>query len=603
MSPLLSCQDLSKSFGSRTLFQTLSFGVFRRDRIGLIGPNGAGKSTLLKILAGLEQPSGGSVIKSRSLRTGYIPQETEFPNQSIYDVVYHSFGETDHISNEEKDIQTAIVLSQTGFTDTTIMANTLSGGWKKRLAIAAALVQTPDIIFLDEPTNHLDLEGVIWLEEFLKNAPFAFIVITHDRDFLEHVADRMMEVNPVYPKNLFAVDGSYSTFLEKREEFLEGQLQQERSLNSKVRREVEWLHQNPKARTTKSRSRIQEAHQLSRELADLKGRNKVEKTQFDFETTQRDTKKLLVATNLAKGMGSRQLFSGISFTLSPGVRLGILGKNGSGKTTLLRLLKGEISPDKGTLKYADGVRVVYFDQHRAQLSPTISLREALAPDGESVIYRGKPIHVNSWCKRFLFSPDRLDLPFGQLSGGEKARVHLARLMLEPADILLLDEPTNDLDIPTLEILEESLLNFPGAVVMISHDRYMLDQVSTLFLGLGEGLESHLFADFKQWENALHQESIKKIGAKKPIKETSPNPEQRPKKLSWAEKNEWEQMENNIVTLELEINQLQMQIQSQSMDAVQLNELCSHLGTKQSALEELFKRWEYLEEKIKQTGKE
>jgi ATP-binding cassette subfamily F protein uup len=598
MTLLLSCQDINKSFGSKTLFQNLSFGIFRRDRIGLIGPNGTGKSTLLKILAGLEDPDSGLVVRTRSLRTGYVSQETQFPDQSVIEILLHSLeGDHSH-TKEEKETLAIITLSRLDFEDITVSASTLSGGWKKRLAIAAELVKSPDILFLDEPTNHLDLEGVLWLEEFLSQADFAFMVISHDRDFLENAVNRIMELDKSYPKNLFAADGSYRVFLEKREDFLSGQIQQERSLNSKVRREIEWLKQNPKARTTKSRSRIQEAHRLTDELSDLKARNKNSRTQIDFTSSQRDTKKLLVATNISKSMGDRELFSGINLTLSPGVRLGILGKNGSGKTTLLRILSGELLPDKGTLKLADGIKIVYFDQHRAQLPPKITLRQALAPEGENVIYRGRSIHVNSWCKRFLFSPDRLDLPFEQLSGGEKARVHLARLMLVPADILLLDEPTNDLDIPTLEILEESLSNFPGAVVMISHDRYMLDQISTIFLGLGKGQTSQLFADYKQWEEAQLLNTAISPDKKKPSKEDSvPQTEERSKKLSYSEKREWEQMENKIENLDLEICQLQMDLQNQNFTPGQFQEKCQTLNEKQSQLDYLYQRWEELEKKI------
>lgn len=597
MTLLLSCQDISKSFGSRRLFQNLSFGIFQKDRIGLIGPNGTGKSTLLKILAGLENPDSGLVVRSRSLRTGYVPQETDFPDRPVQDILIDSLQHDHSYTPEAKLLQATIILSRLGFTDTSVSAHSLSGGWKKRLAIAAELVTSPDILFLDEPTNHLDLEGVFWLEEFLQSADFAYMVISHDRDFLENITSRMMELNQAYPKNLFSVDGSYSNFLEKREEFLSGQIQQERSLNSKVRREIEWLKQNPKARTTKSRSRIQEAHRLTQELGDLKTRNKEDRSQIDFEATKRDTKKLLVATNITKSIGGRELFSGISFTLSPGVRLGILGKNGSGKTTLLRILSGELTADKGTLKLADGIKIVYFDQHRAQLPPKISLRHALAPEGENVNYRGRTIHVNSWCKRFLFTPDKLDLPFDQLSGGEKARVHLARLMLQPADILLLDEPTNDLDIPTLEILEDSLKNFPGAVVMISHDRYMLDQISTVFLGLGVGNERHLYADYKQWEEAqiTPEETTQK--KKAPKAESTPRTEDRSKKMSFSEKREWEQMESNIENLEKEIHQLHNDLQSNKLNPNQLQETCQILNEKQNQLDKLYRRWEELENKI------
>ncbi len=598
---LLSCQGLSKSFGSRLLFKDLSFGIFAGDKIGLIGPNGSGKSTLLKILTGLEMPDEGGVVRNRSLRVGYIPQETEFPDLPIQQLMLEALKDEFHFSQEYRQTQIAIALSKMGFADNSVSAASLSGGWKKRLALAMELIRSPDVLLLDEPTNHLDLEGVIWLEKFLKNASFAYIIISHDRYFLENTTTRIMELDKSYPKGLFAAEGSYSTFLEKREEFLSGQLQQERSLNSKVRREVEWLKQNPKARTTKSQSRIQQAQRLIQELQDIKSRNLNSKSQIDFSSSKKESQKLLVTTNLTKSMGERLLFAGIDLLLAPGVRLGVIGMNGSGKTTFLRLLAGELIPDKGTIKYADGIKIVYFDQHRAQLPSDISLRRALSPEGDTVYYQGQTIHVNSWCRRFLFSPDRLDLPFGHLSGGEKARVHIARLMLLPADILLLDEPTNDLDIPTLEILENSLLEFPGAIVLISHDRYMLDQISNVILGLGTQSDTELFADYRQWEQYQIQKIEKeKTAAKEKIEKKEPSfssrSVERSKKMSYSEKREWEQMENTILELEKEIESLQNQIHdlliANQPDKIQ--QMCQELNLKQQALEKLFQRWQELE---------
>lgn len=597
---LLSCQGLSKSYGSRLLFKDLSFGVFDGDKIGLIGPNGSGKSTLLKILAGLDTPDEGLVVRNRSLRVGYIPQETYFPDFPIQEIMLNALQQEIHSSSDYKQAQISIVLSKMGFTDLSVSAASLSGGWKKRLALAVELVRSPDILLLDEPTNHLDLEGVVWLEKFLRSAPFAYIVISHDRYFLENTTSRMMELDKSYPKGLFAAEGSYSLFLEKREEFLSGQVQQERSLSSKVRREVEWLKQNPKARTTKSQSRIQEAQRLIQELQEIKTRNQTSKSQMDFSSSKRESQKLLVATNLTKSMGSRLLFAGVDLVLSPGVRLGIVGMNGSGKTTLLRLLAGELTPDKGTIKYADGVKIVYFDQHRAQLPADISLRRALSPEGDTVYYRGQSIHVNSWCRRFLFSPDRLDLPFGHLSGGEKARVHIARLMLQPADILLLDEPTNDLDIPTLEVLENSLQEFPGAIVLISHDRYMLDQISNVILGLGTQSDTELFADYRQWEQYQIQKSEQeKEVPKEKTEKKEPLPratERSRNKMSYSEKREWEQMEGKILALEQEIEKLETQIHDPviASQPEKMQQTCQELDLKQKALEQLFQRWQELE---------
>ena len=597
---LLSCQNLSKSFGSRLLFQNLSFGIFPGDKIGLIGSNGSGKSTLLKILSGLEHPDEGNVIRTRSLRIGYIPQETHFPDKPIQEVLLDALNEEPH-SSDYLETQIAIVLTKMGFSDASLSAAALSGGWKKRLALALELIRKPDLLLLDEPTNHLDLEGVLWLETFLSQAPFAYIVISHDRYFLEHVTKRVMELDKSYPKGLFSAEGSYSYFLEKREEFLSGQIQQERSLQSKVRREVEWLKQNPKARTTKSQSRIQEANRLIQELKEIKTRNTTQKSDIDFTSSHRESQKLLLATNLSKTLGGRSLFSGVDIVLSPKTRLGIVGVNGSGKTTLLKILAGEMQPDKGTCKYAEGIHIVYFDQHRAQLPAHISLREALSPQGDTVSYRGQSIHINSWCRRFLFSPDRLDLPFGYLSGGEKARVHIARLMLQPADILLLDEPTNDLDIPTLEILEQNLQDFPGAVVLISHDRYMLDQISNVILGLGTHTDTQLFADYRQWEEHYQQreeQEKEKSKEKAEKKEPTVRVSERSRKLSYSEKREWEQMESTILALETEIEALQAKIHDPlfAKQTDQLQQTCQELDDQQQKLEKLYHRWQELEMK-------
>lgn len=605
MTLLLSCQNLSKSFGGRQLFKEISLGIFKGDKLGIIGPNGSGKSTFLKILAGLEAPDTGSVTKNKTLRTGYVPQESIFSSKSVEEILLDALHDTP-MSQREKETHTAITLSKLGFNDPDIIATSLSGGWKKRLDIAKELVKDPDILLLDEPTNHLDLEGILWLEKFLENASFAYLIVSHDRYFLENVTTRMAELNSVYPKGIFTIEGSYLPFLEKREDFIKGQKQQEHSLSSKVRREIEWLKQNPKARTTKSSSRIQEAHSLISDLNELKDRNKQMKNRFDFSSGQTFTQKLIAATNLSKSAGEKLLFSGIHFTLTPGMRLGIVGLNGSGKTTLLRLLAGEITPDKGTIKYADGVKIVYFDQHREQFPADISLRRALAPDGDTVIYRGKSVHVNAWCKRFLFNPDRLDLPFSRLSGGEKARVHIARLMIRPADVLLLDEPTNDLDIPTLEILEESLVDFPGAIVIISHDRYMLDQISNVILGLGSDSDGTLFADYRQWESFQQnrnrqqnrEHADKSTREKKP--DNAPSDEQAParKKMSFSEKREREQIEEKIAALEKEICLLQENIQSlDSADSTGMQKLCESLGSKQASLEQLYNRWEELEKKV------
>ncbi len=583
MALLIGIQNLGKSFGSQTLFEGISFTVSDGDRIGIVGPNGAGKSTLMKILMGIEPPDSGQISRTGGLRLGYASQEPEFPDEPVEDVLVKNGIEGDEY---EKHTLARILLSKAGFTDNDQHASKLSGGWKKRLDILMALMKKPDLLLLDEPTNHLDLEGILWLEQFLQKEKVSYIVVSHDRYFLEHVTNRTIELNKCYPQGIFACEGKLSTFVELREEFLRGQEEQERALRGVVKDEIDWLRRSPKARTTKSRSRIDRAEGLIQELGDLKRRNKNDRVDIDFAASDRETRKLLVAKNISKSLGGKQLFKGIDLTLSPGSCLGIVGANGTGKTTLMRMLAKQIAPDTGTIKYADELKLVYFDQHRERVPTDVTLRRALAPNSDTVTYLGRPIHVNGWARRFLFASDRLELPVGYLSGGERARILIARLMLEPADILFLDEPTNDLDIPTLEVIEDSIREFPGAVVLISHDRYLMDRVCTQVIGLGENCESQLYADYAQWEEARKEEKAKpKAKEAKPVKQATPA-----KKLSYTEQHELNGIQKAIETAELTLSDLLQKVESGDQ------KIYKEIEKAQKTLETLYDRWEFLEKK-------
>lgn len=594
MTLFLNCQSIAKSFGNRTLFEHLSFSVFDGDRIGLIGPNGAGKSTLLRMIAGAETPNSGTISSRRGLKVGYLPQACEFPDAHPITLLIDSFAQ-DERPGYEKEVLAETWASKLGFTGEETSALHLSGGWKKRLRLAMELMHAPDLLLLDEPTNHLDLEGILWLEKFLPKEAPSWILVSHDRYFLQHMINRTIEINPIYPNGLFSIDGTYSEFLELKEGFLKGQIEQERSIASKARKELHWLRQSPKARTTKSKSRVEEAHELLGELSAIKHRNIQKRAGIDFAASERQTRKLLVAKNLCKELNGRVLFRHLDFTLSPGTRIGLLGPNGSGKTTLLRILSGEVSPDMGTLKLADALKIVYFDQHRAQLPSHLTLREALSPQGDFVTFRGQKIHVNGWCKRFLFTPEILDMPLEKLSGGERARIAIAHLMLQPADLLLLDEPTNDLDIPTLETLEDSLIDFPGAVVLITHDRCMLDRICNTLLALGDPEENRLFADVSQWEASL------KITTPVPgVKEKKAEPAPVRKKLSWAEKKDYDQIEGKILEAESELQQLNHSLEDPEIakNAERLQSLCSQVALTENHIEQLYIRWQELEKKLK-----
>src|SRR5437867_4317156 len=496
--PIISAQGLSKRYGVAPLFQNISFTVSEADRIGVIGPNGSGKSTLLEMLLGRVKPDSGDVAIRKGTRLSYVAQISEFASSVTIRGVIESALARAAVPEAEHAARFAETLGRAGFADLDVQAATLSGGWRKRLAIVEGLVQAPDILLLDEPTNHLDLAGIQWLESVLRNAPFACVVVSHDRYFLENVANEMVELNRAYEDGALRVSGNYSAFLEAKEEYLHAQKKRQESLENRVHTELEWLRRGPKARATKAKARIDKAHEMIDELAETSARSRTASAKFDFSATNRKSKQLITLEGVSFGVGTRTLFKNIHFSVMSGMRIGLVGPNGSGKTTLLRLMRGDVKPESGKVRRAEGLRVVYFDQNR-ELDPDITLRRALAPDSDAVIYQDRVIHVASWAERFLFSSENLNQRVGRLSGGERARVLIAQLMLQPADVLLLDEPTNDLDIPTLEILEESLLEYPGAMVLVTHDRFMLDRVSTVVLGL-DGLGSaQRFADYSQWE--------------------------------------------------------------------------------------------------------
>jgi ATP-binding cassette subfamily F protein uup len=641
MPPVLTAQSLSKTFGHHTLFSGIGLILQDRERLALIGPNGSGKSTLLKLLAGMETADEGAIVLRKGQRAAYVPQADSFPaGSTVLSAVCDALkGLTlAHVHDDhERELHAELTLRRLGFEDLGLgedflHAETarLSGGQRKRLAIIRELAKEPDILLLDEPTNHLDVEGIRWLEDLLGSASFAWVAVTHDRAFLENTATRIVELSRAYPGGTFSASGNYSEFLRRKQEFLEGQARQEESLANMVREDLRWLSRGAQARRTKSKGRANAAHTRIGELAELKSRNAPQQAAaVDFSGTDRRTQKLLQAHAISKSLGGRQLFKDLNVVLSPGQKLGLMGPNGSGKSTLIKVLTGDLSSDPpseeavqaareanlpsgvpapGEIRRADLLRVVLFSQHRTELDPSKTLRDTLSP-ADSVIYRGKVLHVNTWAAMFLFSPQQLKAPIRALSGGEQARVHIARLMLEPADVLILDEPTNDLDIATLEVLETSLEEFPGALVLVTHDRAMVADLANQVLALDGKGGAKYYAGYNQWEEAQDDEAE---AARDQARQQAARPSGRApgdgstasgtslqaappvaapskKKLSYKEQRELEQIEPAIEKAEAEVARLEALV-NEGADHKRTQQLYAELGEAQAKVAALYERW-------------
>jgi ATP-binding cassette subfamily F protein uup len=590
-------------FGAKPLFREISLTVEDGTHIGLIGPNGAGKSTLLAILAGRIMPDSGEVAVRRLARTAYVPQESRFePEISVRRVLERAL-EAAHVTESGREGRLRELAGRTGFEDLEAVAASLSGGWRKRLAIIEALVGEPDVLLLDEPTNHLDLAGIEWLEELLSSFQFAVVTVSHDRYFLESTSSEIIELSHAYSNGLFRVKGNFSRFLEERQAYLESQSRMQESLRNRVRTEIEWLQRGPKARTTKSKARIDAANEMIGKLAAMDERSAVSTASIDFAASQRKTKRLVEFQDVACDVAQRRLFSGLHFALTAGTKVGLVGANGSGKTTLLRLLKGELDPSAGTIRRAEALRIVHFTQTR-DLDEDLSLRRALAPEGDGVVYQGRTVHVASWAERFLFKSEQLNQPVRNLSGGERARVLIARLMLEPADVLLLDEPTNDLDIPTLEILEENLLEFPGALVLVTHDRYLLNRIASTVVGFDGRGRVGQFADFGQWEAWLQE--MNGALSKSRTDEDEPSgrgatprePSAGKKKLSYMEAREFATIEQRVEASDAKLTAARARMDDPAIatDAQALQEAIAGLEAARTENEALYARWAELSEK-------
>jgi len=605
-SPIVSLQDVTKAYGEKPLFADFNFVLTEGERVALIGQNGCGKSTLLKALAGEVELDSGRVNLRNGARIAYVSQEDRLADDLSVMEVIDAYLLAKGFEHHEVARRSSMYLGLAGFDEYHLAVSSLSGGWRKRLSLSCALAEEPDCLLLDEPTNHLDIESIEWLEELLEGLPCAIVFVSHDRYFIERMASRVIEINTNYPRHHIAATGGYADFIECREA-IHLQLKQQRdSLANKVRREVEWLRQGVKARTTKSRARINEAQRL---IGELKGTAATGRPSInlEFATTQRKTKELLKAERVAQLIDGRILFEEVSLVLSPGSRLAIVGPNGSGKTTLVRTLLGELTPAAGRIMRAPNLQVAFMDQARSQIRSGIKLREFLCPDGDSVVFQGESIHVAAWAARFLFSHSHLARDLAALSGGEKARAILAKSMSQRADVLVFDEPTNDLDISTLENLEEGFASFSGAIVLITHDRYLLDRSASMVLGLAKG-QAGMFGSYAQWESQRRDLSLsvaraadKRLqshtaSAKGADERANTVVGKAAKRLSYKDARDLSMIEDLISRAEARVSETQRLIDSgqYSTDALKLTQLCQELTAQQHEVERLYARWQELE---------
>lgn len=595
---LLSGHEIEKSFGGRTLFTGVSVGIEERERVGFVGPNGAGKSTLLKILAGLLDADRGQVSRRKGLQIGFLEQSPSFRDGStIYDTIVEKCSEPDEAIAFAYELMARLELARF---DPETPVDTLSGGWKKRVALARELAPQPELLFLDEPTNHLDLTSILWLEEYLKNAPFAVLMITHDRLFLQRVANRILDLDPRNPNYLLNINGDYSQYLEAKDLELAAQARHERVEKNRLRRETEWLRRGSIARQTKQGARIEAAHELKDTVRELQAKNQARELDLTFGEAENSPKKLIEAKGIAKKFGERELFCDLDVLVGRNTRLGLLGDNGCGKSTLIRILLGNETPDRGSVLRADGIEIAYFEQSRETLLPDLSVLKNICPEGDYVFFQGQSVHVRSYLDRFYFSGPKVDMPVKKLSGGEQARLRLAQLMLQRAQILVLDEPTNDLDTEMLESLESSLKEFNGAVILVTHDRYFLDAVANQILAFppSEFAERKLvkFANYFQWENWFREQKAK-IGTKETkVFELADSTPAKKVKLSFKDKFELENMETTILKLEEELETLRAESESPEIltDHKRLAEIHTRMAALAENIETKYARWNELD---------
>jgi ATP-binding cassette subfamily F protein uup len=605
---LFGAHELTKSFESKALFDGLTFSVESSEKIALIGPNGAGKSTLLKIIAGIEKPDAGRLALQKGLRIGYLEQVPQFKEGSnLFQVIMEGAADPDdwEATAKAQELMTKLSLNQF---EPDILIKNLSGGWKKRVALAREMMKDPDLFLFDEPTNHLDIESILWLEKQISEANFASITISHDRLFIQKIANRVIELNRKYSDGILSVKGDYAHFLTVQEDLLSAQETRETKLKNTLRRETEWLRRGAKARQTKQKARINETHRLADTVDDLSERNRNQAVRIDFQTLEKNPKKLIEAKGISKSYNGNLIIPQMDLLISRTSRIGLMGVNGSGKSTLIKILNKTVEPDTGTVFHAERLNLTYFEQNRDSLDPELSVQKTICPVGDTVVFQGVNVHIKSYLARFLFRHEQMEAPVRKLSGGEQSRLLLAQLMLQETNLLVLDEPTNDLDMQTLDTLAEVLKDFNGAIILVTHDRYFLDQVTDQILAFGideqGGKQIDTMVGFDQWQDWHDQQQIfqdkLKQNKKNPKNSDSKSESSKKQKLSFKEQTELDGIEAVIQKTEKELEHLVNQSQSSEVvsDSRKLTEVMQEISNHQSQIDKLYQRWEELSQKAK-----
>lgn len=579
---LLTGENLTKAFTERKLFNSVGFTVESGDKIGIIGLNGTGKTTLLRIIAGEEALDGGQIVKARGLTIGYLPQNPNLAeDHTILEQVLAG------ITGEAKEYECKTILTKLELYDYDAKISTLSGGQKKRVALASALVHDVDLLILDEPTNHIDNSMVTWLENFLATYKGALLMVTHDRYFLDRVTNRIWELDK---GGLYHYPCNYTKFLERKAEREEMALASERKRQSLIRKEVEWIHQGPCGRGTKSQYRIDRLRQLQAENADL--------TKSNLELTSlsnRLGRKVIECEEISKRYGDKVLIQDFSYRLLRTDRIGIIGKNGIGKSTLLKIIMGEIEPDSGSVAVGETVKIGYFSQQCDAMDLSMRPIDYVKSESNAIEMPEGTLSASQLLEKFLFFSDLQYTTIGRLSGGERRRLYLLKILMTAPNVLILDEPTNDLDIETLTIFEDYLKGFQGAVIMVSHDRYFLDKIATrIFSFESETIRSYM-GGYTDWTIQRDALQIEEESQQKPDKAKPKDKRLKSSKLKFTfkESREFETIDQDIATLEEKILQLANQIERNASDFIQLQALMAEKEGMELALDELMARWIYL----------